>query len=105
MIEYCLESAECDPDVEIKSTDELNKSNEEQNNDEDESEDDDGDEDEKENENENESENENENENPQPMDDTNAIDNENSDLKLKETSIFSLLRTVTFIDPTTKHPL
>ena len=72
MIEYCLESIQCDPDAEIKSIDPFKKP---------EIDDD---------------------ENLQSIDDT--LDEE-SISKLKETSIFSLLRTVAFIDNTTKHPL
>jgi len=91
MIEYCLELAECDPDVEIKSTDQLEISDKEENEDNDECEDEKGEEE--------------ENENPQEIDQRAPINNEKSDLKLKETSIFSLLSTVPFIDLTEKHPL
>jgi ankyrin repeat protein len=99
MIEYCLESVECDPDIEIKSTDQLKKSDEEQNNDDD----DDENEEEENEEEENEAE---ENENPEQIDQPSPpINTENSDLKLKETGVFSLLSTVSFIDSTEKHPL
>ncbi|CAF1193546.1 unnamed protein product [Rotaria sordida] len=84
MIEYCLESVQCDPDVEIKQINELNKSENEQDID------DENDKDEQ------------TNENIQPMDDTN---DEEIISKPKETSIFSLLSTVQFIDNTIKHPL
>ncbi|CAF4358739.1 unnamed protein product, partial [Rotaria sp. Silwood2] len=84
MIEYCLESVQCDPDVEIKPINELNKSDIEQNIEDEHDKDDQT------------------NENIQPMDDTN---NEEMILKPKETSIFSLLRTVQFIDNEIKHPL
>jgi hypothetical protein len=87
MIEYCLESVECDPDIEIKSTEQLKKSDEEENDDEEEEE-----------------EEEDENENPEESDQPSPINNETSDLKLKE-GVFSLLSTVSFIDSTEKHPL
>ncbi|CAF3379069.1 unnamed protein product [Rotaria sp. Silwood1] len=84
IIEYCLESVQCDPDVEIKPMNELNKLEIEQNIE------DENDKDEQ------------SNENIQPMDDTK---DEEHISKPKETSIFSLLRTVQFIDNTIKHPL
>ena len=121
MIEYCLDIAECDPDIEIKLTDELKTSDEVEYGDDD---DDDGDENEEmDNKGESEEESvggENEeidddnddddekdeisNENLQQMD-TASMDNVKSDSKLKETSIFCLLRTVPFVDSTMKHPL
>jgi ankyrin repeat protein len=64
MIEYCLQSVQCDPDVEIKSIDQLQKSE----------------------------------------DDSDSMDVESAS-KPKETSIFSLLLTVPFIDKTAIHPL
>ena len=100
MIEYCLESAECDPDVEIKLTDDLKKSDEDDDNDNEEwNDENDGEEKEEE------EEEKSDEDAPQSMDDTPAIDTEKSDLKPKETSVFSLLRTVSFIDTTIKHPL
>jgi len=77
MIEYCLESVQCDPDVEIRSNNDLKEPEFEQIIDEEEQ----------------------SNENSQSMDDN--LDKEII-LKPKETSIFSLLRTVPFAD---KHPL
>jgi ankyrin repeat protein len=100
MIEYCLESAECDPDMEIQPTDGIQKPDEEQiEDDEDEPEDDDD------NEHKTEEVNDENEEEEEATPDNSSIDNEKSDLKLKETSIFSLLRTVPFIDNTIKHPL
>jgi hypothetical protein len=90
MIEYCLELVQCDPDVEIKSTNQLMNTEIEQ------VEDDDDDN------NNNEHEIEENEENLQIIDDT---FDKNSISKPKETSIFSLLRTVSFIDNTIKHPL
>ncbi len=89
MIEYCLESAECDPDVEMKSTEQLKETDEEE-------------EEEEQNE---EEEEEEENEDPPEVDRTSPIINDKSYSKLKETGIFSLLLTVPFIDPIEKHPL
>ena len=86
MIEYCLESVQCDPDMEITSTKKLQSSDDEQ------SEDDDDEE-------------EISDENSPQIDDMLTTDNEKSDFELKERSIFSLLRTVPFIDSTIKHPL
>jgi ankyrin repeat protein len=77
MIEYCLESVQCDPDVEIRSNNDLKEPELEQIIDEEEQ----------------------SNENSQSIDDN--LDKEIT-LKPKETSIFSLLRTVPFAD---KHPL
>lgn len=92
MIEYCLESAECDPDVEIKSMEQLKENDKEA--------------EEEEEEVENEEEEEEEDENlPQLLLASPPISNDKSDSKLKETSIFSLLLTVPFIDSTEKHPL
>jgi ankyrin repeat protein len=93
MIEYCLESAECDPDIEIQSMDQLKISDEN----EEEAE-------EKNDENEDEEEEE-KYETPEETNQPSSINNEKSDLKLKETSIFSLLSTIPFIDTTEKHPL
>jgi len=94
MIEYCLESVRCDPDAEIKLNNELKTSQVEQiieygNN---ESEEDDSDEEA----------GSQSDKNVQPMDVT--LDEETT-TKLKETSIFSLLRTVSFADSSIKHPL
>ncbi|CAF3862176.1 unnamed protein product [Adineta steineri] len=77
MIEYCLESVQCDPDLEIRSNNDLKKSTIEQIIDDEEQ----------------------SNENSQPMDDTS---DEAKISKPKETSIFSLLRTVSFAS---QHPL
>ncbi|CAF4314731.1 unnamed protein product, partial [Adineta steineri] len=104
MIVYCLEAANCDPNCEIKSADEIKIANKE------ETDDDDNDDDEVEEEEEqanssSEDDDEEEEENEENSKDDSPIDTEKSDLKLKETSIFSLLRTVPFIDNTTTHPL
>ena len=99
MIEYCLESVKCDPDAEIQSIEELKVSNEEEEEEEEEEVDpNDGEEEEVEPDDE-------EEEDFEPMDQTPAVSTEKPDLKLKETSIFSLLSTVSFIDPSEKHPL
>ena len=85
MIEYCLETIQCDPDVEIKSNNETKKSVFQQMTD-------------------NEYAIEQQlNENVETVDDD---DNEKElRFKPKETSIFSLLRTVQFIDRRLLHPL
>jgi len=75
MIEYCLESIHCDPDVEIKLND-ISKTSQ--------------------------VESDEEEETVEPMDTT--LDEE-SVSKPKETSIFSLLRTISFVDNSIKHPL
>jgi ankyrin repeat protein len=93
MIEYCLESIHCDPDIEIKSTNIIKNSDEEQSDEEN-----DTAEDEEEEENIS-------NKKSQQINGIPDVDNEESDVILKETSIFSLLRTVPFIDSTVKHPL
>ncbi|CAF3795485.1 unnamed protein product [Adineta steineri] len=102
MIVYCLEAANCDPNCEIKSADEIKIANKEETDD-----DDDNDEEEEEEEQANSSseDDEEDEENEDNSKDDSPIDTEKSDLKLKETSIFSLLRTVSFIDNTTTHPL
>ena len=84
MIEFCLETIQCDPDVEIKSNNETKKSVFQQITD-DEYEID-----------------QQANENVEPMDDNN---DQEIRFKPKETSIFSLLRTVQFIDSSLLHPL
>ena len=66
MIKYCLESVQCNPDVEIKAD---------------------------------------KTQVQQISDDDQSIEDEGTTPKPKETSIFSLLRTVSFADKTTKHPL
>ena len=81
MIEFCLQSVQCDPDAEMKST----SSRASENNNED-------DEDES---------NDEESSSKEP---DLSIDEENSS-KTKETSIFSLLRTVPFADHSMAHPL
>jgi ankyrin repeat protein len=96
MIEYCLESAECDPDIEIKSTEDMKKTKKEDDDENDEN--DESDDDAEENENISD-------EDSEQMDDTPAMTTDKSDVKLKETSIFSLLSTVPFIDPVITHPL
>lgn len=82
MIKYCLEDVQCDPDVEVKDINLSNKADIEQyiedNND------------------------EQIDENIQPKFD---ISHEKTHSKPKETSIFSLLRTVPFADNTIKHPM
>lgn len=148
MIEFCLESVECDPDAEIKSTEPLKLSNKKHKEDEDE---DDGDEEEEENDDDDENENEGKKVNKQSeqnnkyidesdddveetrnntcLEDTSTDDEENengygededsdgmdqtpslvinkkSESKFKETSVFSLLSTVPFIESIEKHPL
>ncbi|CAF0916058.1 unnamed protein product [Rotaria sp. Silwood1] len=111
MIEYCLESAECNPDIEIKTIDDLKKSNKDDD-DNDEYESLDGEDQEEETSDDNDEEDDDEgedkqtsNENSQNLDDMFAIGNKESDLKPKETSVFFLLRTVSFADDTMKHPL
>jgi ankyrin repeat protein len=66
MIKYCLESIQCDPDVEVKTPVQQTKEENE---------------------------------------DIQSIKDEGTISKPKETSIFSLLRTVSFADSTTQHPL
>ncbi|CAF4919818.1 unnamed protein product, partial [Rotaria sp. Silwood2] len=117
MIEYCLESAECNPDIEIKRINDFKKSNEDDSDtdDVDEFEDLSGEEQAEEVNDDNEDEDEDEedddeneqtsNENSQKINDTFGVDNEKSDLKPQQTSIFFLLRTVPFVDDTMKHPL
>ncbi|CAF3181779.1 unnamed protein product [Rotaria socialis] len=109
MIKYCLESAECDPDIEIKTADDVKKSTKDGNDEDDDvaddENDDDDDDDDEEEEEEEEAEDETSSENNEQTDDITPMDNETLDLKLKETSIFFLLRTVPFIDSTIKHPL
>ncbi|CAF3484731.1 unnamed protein product [Rotaria sordida] len=118
MIEYCLESAECNPDIEIQTTNDFKKSNEDDNDTDDIDEDGnvsdedqeaeeeiDDDDDDNEDQEDNDENEQISNENSQQIDDNFVVDNEKSDLKLKETSIFYLLRTVPFVDNTIKHPL
>ncbi|CAF3953663.1 unnamed protein product, partial [Rotaria magnacalcarata] len=106
MIKYCLESVECDPDIEIKTADDVKKSTNDGNDEDDDVEDDENEEEEeKEEKEEEEEEEEISSENNEQTDDITPMDNETLDLKLKETSIFFLLRTVSFIDSTMKHPL
>ncbi|CAF1343422.1 unnamed protein product [Rotaria magnacalcarata] len=85
MIEYCLESVQCDADAEVKEINELNKADEIEQNLEDENDNDDQ-----------------SNKNMQPIDNTYK---EETISKPKETSIFSLLRSVPFADSNMKHPL
>lgn len=91
MIEYCLESVQCDPDVEIKLTkpSEIQQTSEEPSDDE---------EDESDHGTESQS-----NEINEPMDI--PLNDEETKTKPKETSIFSLLRTVSFADNSIEHPL
>ncbi|CAF3964350.1 unnamed protein product [Rotaria sp. Silwood2] len=117
MIEYCLESAECNPDIEIKRINDFKKSNEDDSDtdDVDEFEDLSGEEQAEEVNDDNEDEDEEDddddeneqtsNENSQKINDTFGVDNEKSNLKPQQTSIFFLLRTVPFVDDTMKHPL
>jgi ankyrin repeat protein len=75
MIEYCLESVRCDPDVEVKlKTSEVQQTTENDNDESDE-------------------------------ESNNVTLDEETKSKPKETSIFSLLRTVPFADNSIKHPL
>jgi len=83
MIEYCLQSVQCDPDAEIRSIEELKTPEINQTSD-----DESGSSDE---------------ESDQPMDV--VIQDDENVSKPKETSIFSLLRTVSFADNSLKHPL
>ena len=101
MIEYCLVSAECDPDTATKATDQIKTAKNKMDDEDDSGE---GDEDE---ENDAEEEEDDDDENgPQPKAKSSSITpNNTADSSLQETSIFSLLLTVPFIDLNEKHPL
>lgn len=98
MIEFCLVSAECDPDAPTKATDQIQKLKNTTN---DEDDDDEGDEDE-----DNEMEDEDDENGPRPKArPATTTPNDSTDSNSQETSIFSLLLTVPFIDLNEKHPL
>ncbi|CAF0960955.1 unnamed protein product [Adineta ricciae] len=105
MIEYCLQSAECDPDAGVKSIDQVKKSDNEENIEDDDDNVDEPAEENEEDHNESSSSSNEENADEDQTEKETDVEDESSDVKLKETSIFSLLRTVRFIDQSITHPL
>lgn len=85
MIEYCLESIECDPDAEIKSVENLKEVSKEDS--------------------EEENEEEQEEDSEDITDPNESQVQQETNTKSKGSSIFYLLSTVPFVGPTEKHPL